>query len=157
MATERTIVLVLSGSCPDRAIAIETMLAAAAARSGWGDRLEIRLGGVDAGAGRLSAAGLAALQKIGVDARGAVCPDLSRRPELLTDVAVIVCDRGKAADTLLDREDAGQAEFVCLDDLHDPDPNEDEDDDPSIADDVREFQEVMDEVLRRVIARSTAA
>lgn len=157
MKSAPTVVLVLSGSCPDRAIAIEQMLLAAAGRSGWGDRLEVRLAGLGAGAGRLSAAGIAALHTVGIDAADAVCPDLSRRPDLMAGVEVVVCDRGKAADTLLDREEAGEAEFVCLDDLHDPAPNEDDDDEPSISDDVREFDGVMDEVLRRVIAKSAAA
>src|SRR5207253_6872883 len=72
----RKVILVASASSPDRAIALERLLAAAATRSGWGERLEIRVGGIDSGAGRLSDAGTAALRQLGIDAEGSVCPDL---------------------------------------------------------------------------------
>jgi hypothetical protein len=150
------VVLIASGSSPDRAIALERMLGAAADRSGWAERLEIRLGGIDGGAGRISDSGLAALHEIGIDATGAVCPDLERRPALLEGAAIIVCDRGDVADTLVDWSEAGEAEFVCVSELGDPAPEgpseEEEPDDASIADEVHDYQDTIDEVLRRVVS-----
>jgi hypothetical protein len=155
--TARKVVLVASGSSPDRAIAIERLLAAAAERCGWSERLDIRLGGIDGGAGRLSDAGSAALRSIGIEAEGAVCPDLDRRPALLGDAAVVVCDRGDVADTLVDWDEAGEAEFVCVNEVDggaDAKVDDDEDGAP-IADEVRSYEGRIDEVLRRVTATLT--
>jgi hypothetical protein len=158
--TNRKVVLVASGSSPDRAIALERLLGAAADRSGWGERLEIRLGGIDGGAGRISDAGLAALQEIGIDAAGAVCPDLGRRPALLEGAAVVICDRGDVADALVDWDEAGEAEFVCVNEIGAPPPEgrqeDDEQDDASIADEVHDFEDRIDEVLRRVVSAQGA-
>lgn len=156
MTTTRKIVLVTSSSSPDRAIALERLLGAAADRSGWSERLEVRLGGIDGGAGRISDAGLAALRERGHDAAGAVCPDLGRRPGLLEGAAVVVCDRGNVADTLVDWPEAGEAEFVCVNEVGDvpyaEQPDDDEQDDIAIADEVQLFEDRIDEVLRRVVS-----
>lgn len=150
MTAARKVVLVTSGSSPDRAIALERLLGVAASRSGWAERMEIRLGGVDGGAGRISDAGLAALREVGIDAAGAVCPDLDRRPVLLEGADVVVCDRGDVADVLVDWDQAGDAEFVCVDEIGDaleePEPVE-----ASILEEVRDYQGVIEEVLRRVV------
>lgn len=151
MTKARKVVLVTSRSSPDRAIALERLLAVAAGRSGWAERLEIRLGGVDGGAGRISDAGLAALKGIGIDAAGAVCPDLDRRPVLLEGAAVVVCDRGDVADVLVDWDQAGDAEFVCVDEVGGAAGEEVDQLDAPIAEEVREFQTTIDEVLRRVV------
>jgi len=156
----RKVVLVASGSSPDRAIALERLLGAAADRSGWGERLEIRLGGIDGGAGRISDEGLAALHEVGIDAAGAVCPDLGRRPALLEGAAVVICDRGDVADTLVDWSEAGEAEFVCVNEIGaaatDAHQEEEEQDDASIADEVHDFEGRIDEVLRRVVSAQGA-
>ncbi len=157
METNRRVVLVTSGSSPDRAIALERLLTGVADRAGWGPRLEIRLAGLDGGAGRITDAGLAALKAHGIDAEGAVCPDLERRPELLEHCHTVVCDHGDIADVLVDWDEAGDAEFVCVDELGDAPPAEDEDehrDDPPIGDDVRDYQERIEEVLRLIIAQA---
>ena len=152
MEATRKVVLVTSGSSPDRAIALERLLGAAADRSGWAARLEIRLGGIDGGAGRISDAGLAALKGIGIDATGAVCPDLGRRPGLLEGAAVVICDRGDVADALVDWNEAGAAEFVCVNEIDAPAPESDEPHgDASIADEVHDLEDRIDEVLRRVV------
>jgi len=194
--TGRKVVLVASGSSPDRAIALERLLGAAADRSGWGERLEIRLGGINGGAGRISDAGLAALKGLGIDAAGAVCPDLDRRPSLLEGAAVVICDRGDVADTLVDWTEAGEAEFVCVNELGEVALNElgevavnelgksaanrgpsspkrgkaavqskpkeedlddsDEPDDAAIEDEVHDFEDRIDEVLRRIVSTAPA-
>jgi hypothetical protein len=151
MDGSRKVVLVASGTSPDRAIAIERLLAVAADRSGWSERLDIRLGGIDGGAGRLSDAGSAALRGIGIEAEGAVCPDLDRRPALLGDAAIVVCDRGDVADALVDWDEAGEARFVCVSDVDGASSTDDEADDTPIADEVRRYESSIDEVLRRVI------
>ena len=150
----RKVILVASGSSPDRAIALERLLSAAAARSGWGERLEIRVGGIEGGAGRLSDAGSAALRALGIDADGTICPDLDRRPQLLEHAAIVVCDRGDVADALVDWDEAGEAQFVCVSDLDDS-PHDDDDERP-IADEVRAYESRIDEVLRRSISAGTA-
>jgi hypothetical protein len=150
--TSRKIILVASGSSPDRAIALERLLAAAAGRSGWAERLELRVGGIDGGAGHLSDAGLSALQGVGIDASGAQCPDLDRRRSLLEGAAFVICDRGDVADVLVDWDEAGEAEFVVVSEVNGPPASEDEDEDAPIGDDVRDFEGKIDEVLRRVVA-----
>lgn len=155
MDTNPKVVLVASGSSHDRAIVLERLLAAAAERSGWSGRLEIRLGGVDAGAGRLSDEGRKALAAVGLDASDVVCPDLERRPSLLDGAAFVVCDRGDVADILVDWNEAGTAEFICVDELEvadgrDPAPPDD-DHDPSIEDEAHRFEARIDEVLRRIV------
>jgi hypothetical protein len=148
VAASRKVILIASGTSPDRAIALEHLLSAAAATLGWTDRLEIRLGGIDSGAGRISDAGLAALHSVGIDAASAVCPDLSRRPTLLEGADFVVCDRGDVADALVDWDEAGEAEFVVVSEI---DPEPDGDDRP-IGDDVRHYEGAIEEVLRRVVA-----
>jgi hypothetical protein len=150
----RKVILVASGTSPDRAIALERLLSMAAARSGWGDRLAIRVGGIDGGAGRLSDAGSAALKAIGVDADGSISPDLGRRPELLEDASIVVCDRGDVADALVDWDEAAEAVFVCVSEVAAPLP--DDDDERPIADEVRTYESCIDEVLRRTIAGTGA-
>jgi hypothetical protein len=152
----KRIVLVASGSSPDRAIALERLLAAAAARSGWSERLEIRLGGVGAGAGRISDTGLAALQLHGVDGSGAVCPDLERRRALLEGASFVVCDRGDVADLLVDWDEAGEAAFVVVAELARPDADDEDGDDPPIAEDLRHYERVIEEVLRQIVAGTPA-
>ena len=147
-------ILVASGSSPDRAIALERLLSAAAARSGWGDRLDIRVGGIEGGAGRLSDAGTAALRALGIDAEGSVCPDLDRRPQLLEDAAIVVCDRGDVADVLVDWDEAGAAQFVCVSDLDDTAREDEDADERPIGDEVRDYEGRIDEVLRRTISTS---
>ena len=146
-------ILVASASSPDRAIALERLLAAAATRSGWGERLEIRVGGIDSGAGRLSDAGTAALRQLGIDAEGSICPDLDRRPQLLANAAIVVCDRGDVADVLIDWDEAGDATFVCMSELDGSDSAEDA---PAIGDEVRGYESHIDEVLRRSVAGRAA-
>jgi hypothetical protein len=152
---ERKVVLVASGSSADRAIVLERLLAAEAGRTGWSDRLEIRLGGIDHGAGRLSDAGIAALKEIGIDGAGAVCPDLGRRPALLEGAAVVVCDRGDVADALVDWDEAGEAEFVCVSEVEplaaDAGDGEDEAGDAAIADELAGYEGKIEEVLRLVV------
>ena len=154
MTNSRKVVLVTSGSSADRAIVLERLLAAEAGRTGWADRLEIRLGGIEQGAGRLSDAGLAALKEIGIDASGAVCPDLGRRPALLEGAAFVVCDRGDVADALVDWKEAGEAEFVCVSELApaeaEPEDGEDESD-AAIADELAGYEDKIEEVLRLVV------
>ena len=152
METTRKVVLVASGSSPDRAIALERLLGAAADRSGWGERLEIRLGGIEGGAGRISDAGLAALKSVGIEAAGSVCPDLGRRPILLEGAAVVVCDRGDVADALVDWDEAGEAQFVCMDEVAGTAAADDGHQDVPIAEEVGEYQGRIEEVLRRVVA-----
>lgn len=148
-------VLVASGSSADRAIALERLLGEAAGRSGWAERLEIRLGGVDGGAGRLSDSGQSALEEAGIDAAGAVCPDLGRRPNLLEGAAVVVCDRGDVADVLVDWDEAGEALFVCVDEIDPQAPESDEDVvDLPIADEVGVYRAKIDEVLRRIVSEA---
>jgi hypothetical protein len=149
------VILVASASSPDRAIALERLLAAAATRSGWGERLEIRVGGIDSGAGRLSDAGTAALRALGIDAEGSVCPDLDRRPQLLTNAAIVVCDRGDVADVLVDWDEAGDATFVCVSELDGRGADGDEDA-LAIGDEVRGYESHIDEVLRRSVAGRAA-
>ncbi len=146
------VVLVASGSSPDRAIAIERLLTAAADRSGWSERLEIRVGGIDGGAGRISDAGLAALHGVGIEAEGAVCPDLDRRPGLLESASFVVCDRGDVADILVDWDEAGEAEFVVVEEVGASRDEDDEEEDAPIGEEVREYEGRIDEVLRRVVA-----
>jgi len=150
----RKVILVASGSSPDRAIALERLLSAAASRSGWSGRLDIRLGGIEGGAGRLSDAGSAALHAIGIDADGAVCPDLDRRPALLEGASFVVCDRGDVADVLIDWDEAGEAEFVCVDEVGGASAADgvDDSEDPPISEEVRDYEQRIDEVLRRVVA-----
>ena len=154
MANDRKVVLVTSGSSADRAIVLERLLAAEAGRKGWSQRLEIRLGGIDHGAGRLSDAGVAALQDVGIDAAGAVCPDLDRRPALLEGASVVVCDRGDVADVLVDWDEAGEAEFVCVSEI---DPvaadgdSEIDGEDAAIADELAGYSGKIEEVLRLVV------
>jgi hypothetical protein len=155
MANDRKVVLVTSGSSADRAIVLERLLAAEAGRTGWSQRLEIRLGGIDHGAGRLSDAGAAALQEIGIDATGAVCPDLDRRPALLEGASIVVCDRGDVADVLVDWDEAGEAEFVCVSEI-DPAAVDGEDgeiaaEDAAIADELAGYSGKIEEVLRLVV------
>lgn len=168
MSSTRKIVLVASGTSPDRAIALESLLVRAAGRSGWGERLEVRLGGIDGGAGRLSDAGRSALGSIGLVAAETVCPALERRPELLEGAAVVVCDRGEVADALIDWDEAGEAEFVCMDDLEarggggERDPGDgaerdDEDPDVAIADEIERYAGEIDEVLRRIVRDAPVA
>jgi hypothetical protein len=151
----RKVVLVASGSSADRAIVLEKLLSAEAGRTGWSDRLEIRLGGIEQGAGRLSDAGLSALQEIGIDASGAVCPDLDRRPALLEGASVVVCDRGDVADALVDWAEAGEAEFVCVSEIDPadapPPDGEDEPEDAAIADELAGYKGKIEEVLRLVV------
>jgi hypothetical protein len=153
----KKIVLVASGSSPDRAIALEKLLASAAARSGWSERLDIRVGGIESGAGHASDAGIAALKVVGIDARGAQCADLDRRRDLVEGVAIVVCDRGDVADTIIDWDEASEAEFVVMDEM-DGGPSDEEDDeeeegrDVPIEDEVRGYDERIDEVLRRLVA-----
>jgi hypothetical protein len=151
----RKVVLVVSGSSADRAIVLEKLLAAEAGRTGWSDRLEIRLGGVEHGAGRLSDAGVAALKEIGIDASGAVCPDLGRRPTLLEGASVVVCDRGDVADVLVDWDEAGEAEFVCVSEIAPvaaaPADDDDETQDAAIADELAGYEGKIEEVLRLVV------
>lgn len=154
METARKIVLVASGSSPDRAIAIERLLSAAADRSGWSERLEIRVGGVDGGAGHVSDAGLDALKAVGIDAHGALCPDLARRRDLVDGVAIVVCDRGDVADLLIDWDEASEAEFIVLSEFDGEAPPEEgeEERDVPIGEEVHSYDERVDEVLRRVVA-----
>jgi hypothetical protein len=151
----RKVVLVTSGSSADRAIALERLLTAEADRTGWSDRLEIRLGGIDHGAGRLSDEGLAALKSVGIDASGAVCPDLDRRPALLEGASVVVCDRGDIADVLVDWDEAGEAEFVCVSEVDPAAAEADDDGDESeavaIADELAGYEGKIEEVLRLVV------
>ncbi|HXC50871.1 MAG TPA: hypothetical protein VN634_08310 [Candidatus Limnocylindrales bacterium] len=156
MDTTRKVILVASASSPDRAIALERLLGAAAARSGWGERLEIRVGGIESGAGRLSDAGTAALKALGIDAEGSICPDLDRRPQLLENAAIVVCDRGDVADVLVDWDEAGEATFVCVSELADSDDGSDDEDALPIGDEVRGYESRIDEVLRRTVADSAA-
>ena len=155
MNVTRKVILVASATSPDRAIALERLLGAAAARAGWGERLEIRVGGIESGAGRLSDAGTAALKALGIDAEGSVCPDLDRRPQLLENAAIVVCDRGDVADVLVDWDEAGSATFFCVSELADADDNGDEDALP-IGDEVRGYESRIDEVLRRTVSSSAA-
>lgn len=152
----KKVLLVASGSSPDRAIAIERLLSSAAASSGWSERLDIRLGGIDGGAGHASDAGIAAMKAVGVDARGVQCPDLERRRDLVEDVALVICDRGDVADVIIDWDEASEAEFIVLDELDgDARQGVDEDDEPRdvpIGDEVRAYADRIDEVLRRVVA-----
>lgn len=154
MENTRKVVLVASGSSPDRAIAIEKLLSSAAARSGWAERLEVRLGGLDGGAGHVSDAGLAALKSFGIDAQGALCPDLARRRELVEGASIVVCDRGDVADILIDWDEASEAEFVVLSELGGEARAEDdeEEDDVPIGEEVHSYVEHIDEVLRRLVA-----
>lgn len=158
MSNARKVVLVASGSSADRAIVLERLLVAEAGRTGWADRLEIRLGGIDNGAGRLSDEGFAALKSVGIDAAGEVCPDLGRRPELLEGAAIVVCDRGDVADALVDWDEAGEAEFVCVSEIGAPDgpadrqAKEAEDaEDAAIADELADYQGKIEEVLRLAV------
>lgn len=154
METPRKVILVASATSADRAIAIERLLASAAARSGWGARLDIRVGGIDGGAGHVSDAGLAALRAVGIDAQGGLCPDLQRRPELVEGAEIVVCDRGAAADALIDWDEAAEAEFVVVSEIDGRPAGEDGDDesDVPIAEEVRDYADRIDEVLRRTIA-----
>lgn len=152
METPRKVVLVASATSPDRAIAMERLLSSAAARSGWGERLEIRVGGIEDGAGRPGEAVLAALAAAGIDAHGCDCPDLRRRPDLLDGVEIVVCDLGGAADTLIDWDAAAEAVFVVMDEIGArPDDDEEEREDP-IGVDFGAYAANIDEVLRRVVA-----
>ncbi len=163
MTDTRKVVLVASGTSPDRAIALGSLLSRAADRTGWSERLEIRVGGVDGGAGRLSDAGRSALSGVGIEGAAAVCPDLARRPELLDGAAVVVCDRGEVADTLIDWDQAGEAEFVCMDDLDGRNDGgerrgpDGDDSDVAIADEVERYAGEIDEVLRRIVRTAPAA
>lgn len=152
METSRKIILVASGSSPDRAIALERLLGVAAGRSGWAERLEIRVGGVDGGAGHLSDAGLSALKAVGIDATGAQCPDLDRRRSLLEGADYVVCDRGDVADVLVDWDEAGEAEFVVVNEVDGAATDDDDAEDAPIGDDVHDYEGKIDEVLRRVVA-----
>lgn len=150
----RKAVLVASGSSPDRAIALERLLSSAAARSGWAERLDIRVGGLHAGAGHVSDAGLAALKAVGIDAGGALCADLERRRDLVAGAAIVVCDRGDVADTLIDWDEASEAEFVVMSEMGATSGAEDDDEerDVPIGEEVHVYDERMDEVLRRLVA-----
>lgn len=152
----KKVVLVASGSSPDRAIALEKLLSSAAARSGWSSRLDIRVGGLDGGAGHSSDAGVAAMKAVGLDGRGAHCPDLERRRDLVDGLAIAVCDRGDVADLLIDWDEASEAEFIVMEELDgDGAAGHDEDDegrDLPIGEEVRGYEERIDEVLRRVVA-----
>jgi hypothetical protein len=148
-------VLVTSRSSADRAIALARLLGSAAERSGWSERLDIRLGGIEQGAGRLSDAGIVALEEANLDGAEAVCPDLERRPELLEGADFVVCDRSDVADVLVDWDEAGEAEFVCVSEISQPPAesvdDDDEEDDASIADEVAVYADKIDEVLRQVV------
>lgn len=152
--TAKKVVLVASGSSPDCAIALERLLSSAASASGWSERLDLRVGGIDGGAGHASDAGIAALKAVGLDARGAQCPDLERRRDLVEDVALVVCDRGDVADILIDWDEASEAEFIVVDEIDDVPGDEDgeEERDVPILEEVRGYAECIDEVLRRVVA-----
>ena len=150
MDAARKAIVVTSGTSPDRAIAIEQLLVAAAARAGWSERLEIRLGGIEGGAGRISDAGTAALRSAGIDAAAHVCPDLARRPELFDGAELIVCDRGDVADALVDWDETSEAEFLCVDEI--TGAADDDGDDAPIGEDVRLYVASIDEVLRRIVA-----
>ncbi len=156
----RKVVLVASGSSADRAIVLGRLLAAEAGRTGWSDRLEIRLGGIEHGAGRLSDEGSAALKEVGIDASGAVCPDLGRRPQLLEGVSFVVCDRGDVADALVDWKEAGEAEFVCVSEIEpvaaEPKDGDEEDEDTAIADELAGYEGKIEEVLRLVVRGNSA-
>jgi hypothetical protein len=157
----RKVVLIASGTSADRAIVLARLLGALADRSGWSDRLEIRLGGIDHGAGRLSDAGVAALKDAGVEATGDVCPDLDRRPELLEGTSVVVCDRGDIADTLVDWDQAGEAEFVCVSEIEpvaaDAGSDDESDGDAAIADELALYEDKIEEVLRLVVRAAQPA
>lgn len=156
MPASPKIVLVTSGSSPDRALALAGLLASEAAATGWSDRLELRVGGIDAGAGHASDAGREALREAGIEIADIHCPDLERRPELLEGAAVVVCDRGDVADALVDWDEAGEAAFVCVDEIL-GDTGEESREDVAIAEEVRAYQGVIDEVLRRVVADAASA
>jgi hypothetical protein len=151
MTVSRTIVLVAGGRSADRSIALERLLRDEASRQGWEPRLEIRLGGIGLGSGKISDAGHAALEAHGIEAAGAVCPDLERRRELFEGAEIIVCDCGEAADALIDWTETEEAEFVCVDDLRAEAADEDESETP-IGQDVDTFAALAPEVLRRIVA-----
>lgn len=152
METLRKVVLVASATSPDRAIAIERLLASAAACSGWGERLEIRVGGIEDGVGRPGKAVLAALGAAGIDAQGCDCPDLRHRPDLLDGAEIVVCDLGGAADTLIDWDAAAEAVFVVMDEIG-ARPVDDEDArEAPVGVDLGAYAANIDEVLRRVVA-----
>ena len=148
-------ILVAGGISPDRTIALEILLREAAERHGWSDRLTFRIGGLGPAAGRITDAGLAALRGRGIEAAGKFCPDLERRTDLLERCDFIVCDCAEVADALVDWDQAASAQFVCLDDLAATDAEEDR---PklSLAEDVAEIEELVPEVLRRIVARAPA-
>ncbi|HYB98442.1 MAG TPA: hypothetical protein VEC57_04835 [Candidatus Limnocylindrales bacterium] len=154
MSATRKIVLVAGAVSPDRTIALERLLRREADNTGWSDRLEIRLGGIGAGAGHVSDAGEAALRAHGIDAAGAACPDLERRRDLFDGATMIVTDSGQAADTLVDWDETADADFVSLDELGGG-GGEDAETAPGqapIAQDVDEIARLVTEVLRRVVA-----
>lgn len=151
------IVLVASGSSPDRALALAGLLASEAAATGWSDRLDLRVGGIDAGAGHASDAGRDAMREMGIDVADVHCPDLERRGELLEGAAVVVCDRGDVADVLVDWDEAGEATFVCVDEILGVADDDESREDVAIAEEVRAYQGVIDEVLRRVVADAASA
>lgn len=145
--------LVAGGISPDRTIALEILLRDATDRHGWGDRITFRTGGLGPGAGRISDAGMAALRARGIDATGKFCPDLERRPELLGGCDFVVCDCAEVADALVDWDEAASAQFVCLDDLIARDDEREAGRKLSPAEDVAEIEQVVPEVLRRIVAR----
>lgn len=157
-AAPRRKVLVASRTSADRVIVLERLLAEAAARAGWGERLELRRGGLGEGAGRVSDAGMAALRGYGIDAAGLAVADLARRPALLDGVEVVVCDRGDIADTLVDWDEAGAAVFVCVDEIDGGAERRRAAaaalDEPPIGEDATEFEAKIDEILRRLVAAS---
>jgi len=145
------IVLVAGAVSADRTIALERLLRRQAQERGWGERLEIRMGGIGAGAGHISDAGATALRAHGIEAIDAICPDLERSRALFDGAEIIVCDSGGAADALVDWDETEQAEFVSLDELTDTD-GEQEPGERAIGADVDEFAALAPEVLRRLIA-----
>lgn len=147
-------VLVASGRSADRARSIACLLLDAAERSGWAERLDLRVGGFDAGAGLAGEASRRALAAVGIMATGTHgVADLAGHPGLFDGVACIVCDSADTADNLLDWDEAGTAQFVVLDEVEGREGSPDDEDapDPSLAEQVAADASCIDEVLRRVV------
>ena len=147
-------VLVASGRSADRARSIACLLLDAAQRSGWAERLDVRVGGFDAGAGLAGEASRRALAAVGITAAGTHgVADLAEHAALFDGVACIVCDTADTADDLLDWDEAGQAQFVVLDEVEGREASPDDEDAlaPSLAEQVAADASCIEEVLRRVV------
>lgn len=142
-------VLVACGTRPEIGAAVELVIRDCAARHGWSERLELRLGGLGLGAGAVDLSPYPTVAASDCGEPFEECADLDNTPELFEGVSIVVADCESVAAELVTIPNLGRARILRLSEVG---AALFEGDVPSLDGNFGILQESAPELLRRLIA-----